>query len=436
MNALADDLNRVLADTCAGRLLSDSGARMYFPKGILAQSAEANEKAHRFNATIGMAFSKGQPLILDAVRSQLPSLSPREAVAYAPTAGVNTLREAWRAELVRKNPSLSAGRFSLPVVVPGLTAGISYLADLFVAAGDPVVVADMFWPNYRLIMEERKGARLSSYAFFGDDGRFNATGMEQAARQAAAGRNKAVVVLNFPNNPTGYTPSVEEAQDIKAALVRVAESGVDLLVVADDAYFGLQYEDGSLRESIFAVLAQAHPRILAAKVDGPTKEDYVWGFRGGFVTLASAGMTDAAYNALVKKLMGVIRSSISNSAAPTQHILLKAMADPSFGRQKAEFHTLLESRYRATKAYISGHPEPEGLTALPFNSGYFMCFRCDGYSAEVLRQKLLEDKGIGTISIAERWLRVAFSSVEEEDIPALYSEIYAAAAELAGSDKR
>jgi len=34
------------------------------------------------------------------------------------------------------------------MVVPGLTAGISFLADLFVDEGDPVVMPELFWDNY------------------------------------------------------------------------------------------------------------------------------------------------------------------------------------------------------------------------------------------------------------------------------------------------
>lgn len=427
MNALAQELNALLAGTSAGRLLSETGQRMYFPKGILSQSAEANERAKRFNATIGMAYHDGQPMILDAIQAQIPHLSPKEAVAYASTPGVQALRETWRLSMSRKNPSLNTNRMSLPVVVPGLTAAISYLADLFVNPGDPVVVADMFWPNYRLIMEERMGAKLASYAFFTESGGYNVAGMESALREAAKGRGKATVIFNFPNNPTGYTPTVSEAKAIREALNRAADSGIDILAICDDAYFGFQYEPDNLRESLFSLLFDAHERILAAKADGPTKEDYVWGFRGGFVTFANPALDVHRYEALVKKLSGVIRSSISNSTAPTQYILLKAMADPSYEKQKAQFEAILERRYKAVKAYLAGHRAPDSLKVLPFNSGYFMCFECRGVSAEQLRLTLL-DQGIGTISIQDKWLRVAFSAVEEGQVPELFDAIYAAAA--------
>lgn len=430
MNILAEELNRILAGTCAARLLSDMGQRMYFPKGLLTQSAEASERAHKFNATIGMAYTKGQPVILDAVHEQLPGLSAKEAVAYGPTAGVQAFRELWRKELLRKNPSLQGKRFSLPVVVPGLTAGVSYLADMFVNDGDAVVVPDMFWPNYRLIVEERRTAKLRHYPFFDANGGFNVVAMEKTAMEAAAATKRVVVILNYPNNPTGYTPSVSEADAIVDALCRIADSGVDVLIISDDAYFGLQYEADNLRESIFARLAEAHPRILAAKVDGSTKEDYVWGFRGGFISFSSKGFDEHQYGALVKKLMGIIRSSISNPAAPNQYIMMKAMEKASFQPQKAEFAKLMESRYRKVKAFLAANSAPQGLVPLPFNSGYFMCFLCEGFSAEALRLKLLDEYGIGTISLQEKWLRVAFSSVEVEEIDELYSLIYEAARKL------
>ena len=56
----------------------------------------------------------------------------------------------------------------------------------------------------------------------------------------------------------------------------------------------------------------------------------------------------------------------------------------------------------------------------PFNSGYFMCVKLKKVDAEKLRRHLLDRYGVGLISIGERNLRVAFSCVEEEDLPELF----------------
>lgn len=441
MNALAEELNAVLECGVAYRLLSGLGKRIYFPKGIVSQSAEADAQAHRFNATIGMAYSGGEPLILDPIRSGLPTLTPREAVSYAPTAGVSALRSLWRSELARKNPSLAGKAYSSPVVVPGLTAAIFSIVDLFLDPGDEIVLPDLSWPNYRLIVEERKAGAAVTYPFFsrgaGSTLGFNVPGFEDALRQSArrseaVGKGRrAACILNFPNNPTGYTPSLAESAAIVASLVRLASEDIALLVVADDAYFGLQYEGGLLEESIFALLAAAHPNILAVKADGPTKEDYVWGFRLGFLTFASSGLDEKGYEALVKKLMGLLRSSVSSSSTPAQNLVLKALGTLGVAEQKGRFRGLLAERYAEARSFLAEHPLPSCLRALPFNSGYFMSFECEGISAEALRLSLLSEKGIGAVSIQDRYLRVAYSGVEASNIRDLFAEIAISAADLA-----
>ena len=37
------------------------------------------------------------------------------------------------------------------------------------------------------------------------------------------------------------------------------------------------YDEGILKESLFGYIANLHPRVLAVKLCGPTKEQFVWG---------------------------------------------------------------------------------------------------------------------------------------------------------------
>lgn len=430
MNQLAKELNTILSGSTAERLLSDMGRRMYFPKGILTQSAEATEKAYTFNATIGMAYEHGEPMMLDALKEALPTLSAAEAVAYAPTGGVGAVRSQWKEAMIKKNPNLAGKPFSLPLVVPGLTAAISYIVDMFLNPGEEVVVPDLHWPNYRLIIEERKMAKGLTFPIFAGSG-YNVPGLVKAMEDSCARHGKAALILNFPNNPTGYSLTLREAKDIKDALVGLAEAGNDILVITDDAYFGLQYEGGLLEESMFARLVDAHEKILAVKADGPTKEDYVWGFRTGFVSFGGKGLSASQYDAMVKKMMGIIRSSVSSSSGLAQHLLLKALLYPGYEDQKKHYRDVLKGRYEAMKSYFKSHPLPECLEILPFNSGYFMSFLCKGISAETLRLELLDGLGIGTISMQDKYLRVAFSSVEEESMAALLDAIFSTARKLA-----
>jgi aspartate/methionine/tyrosine aminotransferase len=434
MNTLAVELNTILDENVAGRLLSSLGKRLYFPKGIIAQSAEAKKFAHRANATIGMAYEGGRPLILSAIAEGMPTLSALEAVAYAPTAGVETVRSAWKESICEKNPTLDPEGISLPVVVPGLTGGISYIADLFLDETTDILISDPSWDNYPLIFKDRRGSGVTEVPFFGKGTGLNLPAIREAIHRMAK-TGKVRLILNFPNNPSGYSPTTAEAMELVNIIKEVAEKGADVLVICDDAYFGLAYEPEIYGESLFGPLSKLHERVLAVKIDGPTKEDYVWGLRMGFVTFGCKGMTQETYEALVKKLMGAIRSSVSCSNTPAQYFMLKTMADPRSKEEKARFKSMLQRRYQAVKQFLSSQGTHPVLQALPFNSGYFMCFVCTGVSAEEIRQKLLKEEGIGTIALGDRYLRFAFSSVEEHLIPETLNALYRVASSLAQSKK-
>jgi aspartate/methionine/tyrosine aminotransferase len=431
LNPLAQELNSVLEQCIAGRLLSDLGTRLYFPKGIIAQSGEAKKLGKTANATIGMACKDGKPVILSGLKDQLPSLTSGEAVAYPPTAGNEDLRKIWLGEIRKKNPSLGDAKISLPVLVPGLTAGISYLADLFLGEDSSLITCDPAWDNYALIVETRRNSQLKSFPCF-KNGKFDVDGFRSIV-MAEAKTGKVRMLLNFPQNPSGYTPTKTEAAAIVKTVIEAADSSADVMVWCDDAYFGLNYENDIEPESLFARLAQAHEKVLAVKIDGPTKEDYVWGLRTGFLTFGSKGMTDPQYEALIKKLMGAIRSSVSCGAAPSQSLMIKMLADPRTEPEKKQFRAMLEERYRIVRGFIDAHKGHKALEALPFNSGYFMSMRCKGVKAEDLRVKLLHEYGIGTIAIDENHLRVAFSSVDADKLESVFTTIFAVAGEMAKS---
>ncbi|AEJ60473.1 aminotransferase class I and II [Spirochaeta thermophila DSM 6578] len=428
LNPLAQSLNQTLEGSVAYRLLSDLGKRMFFPRGVAAQSMEAKEKAHRFDATVGIAnVERGKPIILEEIHRWVPELSPAEIVSYAPTPGDPELRKLWQQEILRKNPDVPPDRISLPMVTSGLTGALSQVADLFVNPHDHVLVSDFFWGNYRLLFEGRREARLVTYPLFTEEGSLDLEALERTIRDIPA--KKAVLVLNFPNNPTGYTPTVDEARAMAGLLARCAEEK-DLLVVCDDAYFGLFYEEGIYPHSLFNLLATAHPNLLAVKVDGPTKELYVWGFRIGFLTFGSPVLTAGQFDALNQKLAGSLRATVSNSNRLAQSLLKRALTSAHTPSELAKWADLLKARYRKTRQILSRMGDDVPLVPQPFNSGYFMCFKTRGIDAEALRQALLE-KGIGTISLGRDVLRVTFASIPEEHLEELFSEIFETARSLA-----
>ncbi|MCQ2596448.1 MAG: aminotransferase class I/II-fold pyridoxal phosphate-dependent enzyme [Treponema sp.] len=422
MNPLAKSLNDTLENTTALAIMSEMGKRMYFPNGIIAQGGEAAANATFANGTIGMTVINKVPVMLPSYKKNVPNFTPQETVAYAKTAGNPELRKMWKEKMIQKNPSLAEKKFSMPILVPGLTAALSYVADLFVDTDKPLLAPNPCWDNYELITCARRGAEFHQFECFDDKG-LNLKSLEEAMRADGKKYGSVRVILNFPQNPSGYSPTKDEAAAIVAMIKKMAEEGIKVLVLSDDAYFGLNYEDNIESQSLFAYLADLHENVLAIKADGPTKEDFAWGLRSGFVTFASKGMTDEQYEALTVKFMGVIRSSVSCSSSPAQSLVLHAFKDDEHDKAKKAMREMLEKRFKLVKNFTDNRTSSV-LKPLPFNSGYFMSFNVTGVDAEELRKKLLADCGIGVVSINAQTLRVAFSSIDEDKIEKVYTAIY------------
>lgn len=409
-------------------MLSRRGREIFFPKkGILAQSAEA--KGAEINATIGVALENdGSPMRLNCVDINIP-ISPEDAYLYAPSYGKKELRIRWKEMLFEKNNSLK--HCSLPVVTNALTHALNRLGYLFVDDGDEIISPDLYWGNYRLIFTNAFGGKLVTFPLFEGKG-FNLSGFREKLMSEG---EKKIVILNLPNNPTGYTPTNKEAVQILEIIKEAAEAGKKIVAINDDAYFGLVYEDDIFPESLAAHMSEMHENVLGIKVDGATKEDYAWGLRVGFITYTIKGGNEDIYQIMEEKTAGAVRGNVSNVSNLSQSIMLEAYNSPNYMNEKLEKYDVLKERFLKVKDILSEREADfsEYFEELPYNSGYFMCVKLKNIDAEELRQKLIKDYSTGVISIGDDVIRVAFSSLPASVISKLFDNLYKACRDLSGS---
>jgi aspartate/methionine/tyrosine aminotransferase len=433
-NPLAVELNEILKTNNENlfNMLSSFGQRIYFPKGILSQSAEAKAQAKKTNATIGIATEQGVPMHLQSIHKYISGINPKDSYDYAPASGKPDLRAEWRKKLLIDNPSLQGKSLSNPIVTNGLTHGLSIICDMFVDPEDKIVLADKVWDNYPLMFSVRYGGELVMFPMFNDNNGFNIVGFRKTMIDTAKNAKKILTILNFPNNPTGYTVTTDEAKQIADAICEVADSGCNVIAICDDAYFGLFYEENALKESIAGYISGIHPKVLTVKADAATKEEYVWGFRTGFLSfcLGDRNGEEQVFSALEKKVMGCIRSTISNCSNLSQTLVLEALKSPSLNEERAEKAEILKARSLKVKEVLNNAKYNDVWDCYPFNSGYFMCLRLKAVEAEKLRTHLLSKYGVGVIALEGRDIRVAFSSVEENDIEGLFDTIYSGVKDL------
>jgi len=404
--------------------LSPLGRRVIFPPDIPFQAAQARGK--ELNATIGqITDGRGGALRLPSLARGLAGLPDERldrALLYSPVEGIPELRRAWREHQRRSLPQELRGvPSSLPLVSVGLTHGLSLVADLFGGEGCSVAVPAPFWGNYRQTFTTRTGARVvSAPALL--DGRFDGAAIAQALAGVPAGE-PAVAILNIPSNPGGYSPTVRERETLRESLIAVAETR-PLVVVCDDAYAGLVYDDEIPRHSMFWELIGAHPSLVPVKVDGSTKEVSFFGGRVGFLTFGVDPESGAA-DALESKVKCLTRATLGSPVAASQVLLLEALLSETLDDEVEALRRRLGRRVAVLRQALDG-VDRNLLRPLPFNSGCFALAELPEeleLSADQVRLHLLEHQDTGLVSIGPRYLRIAHCSVAAEKLPELVHRV-------------
>ena len=278
-------------------------------------------------------------------------------------------------------------------------------------------------------MGTKAGGQILSYNMFSKNG-FDLLSFKKRIEEVSQKKNKIIIPLNFPNNQTGYNITEKEAESIKDILLSFAQKGLNIVIFADDAYFGLNYGSGIQKESIFTKFVSLHKRILALKIDGATKESFAWGLRVAFMTYATKSTEEALFDVLEKKTAGAIRAGISNASHLSQEIVLKALKSKSFEIEKSDKKTILENRAKKVFSIIKSKKYADVYSAYPCNSGYFISLKLKKNNAEALRIHLLNKYQIGIIALNDNDIRIAFSCLDEENIEEMFETIFKAINEI------
>jgi aspartate/methionine/tyrosine aminotransferase len=151
------------------------------------------------------------------------------------------------------------------------------------------------------------------------------------------------------------------------------------------------------------------------------------------LTFGIKGGNAKLYNALEQKTAGFIREQISSASKMSQSLLIRAYRHPNYFSEKKIKFELLKKRYEKVKEVLTANKNyGDYFSALPFNSGYFMCVRPkDGIDAEKLRELLAEKYSIGVIQL-HGLLRIAFSSTPTDELAVVFESIFKCCKELAG----
>ncbi len=272
-------------------------------------------------------------------------------VRYTPAEGTLELRTAVAEKLKRDNHLTYAPEQI--IVNIGAKHSIYAAMQATLDPGDEVIMPCPFWVTYPETIKLAEGTMRVV-----ETDPKNSFKMTPQQLKAALTPNTAMLVLNSPNNPGGFTYTPEELADLAKVL-----EGTDVMVLSDEIYEKLIY--GNTRFISFAALSSdAYNRTLT--VNGLSKTYAMTGWRLGY----TAGPAN------VIKAMARLQSHMTqNPVTFTQDAAITALKDTSdtVEKMRMEFEKrarLIADRLNAIPGVIC--PEPTGaFYAFPDVSGHF-----------------------------------------------------------------
>jgi len=398
---------------------SKLGENIILPQDVLIQSKETSIVPNAVNATIGIATDNKKALSLPTINEVIKELSTAEYLPYSPTPGLLKIRELWKEKIFKENSVINPEYLSLPMVTTGITQGIDIVANLFSEKDDTLLLPNLFWQNYAQIFTIKLGNNIYKYNQFDNENNFNLSDFKHTLYNIK--ENKISIILNFPNNPTGYTPSTEELTQLVSIIDKFAKENPNknLIIISDDAYFGLFFEENHKTPTLSATYKLVdNNNCLVVKLDGITKEYYGWGLRVGFVTYYTSD--DKLREIVLEKTQGYLRSTTSSPSNLSQQIALRLLESSQAKQEKTYNDSIIEERYHILKEAIAKYNLDNDVTILPFNSGYFFTIKMPEHiDAHKFRLKFLNDYKYGVYSMDDSHIRIAFSCLDKELIPDL-----------------
>ena len=398
---------------------SKLGENIILPQDVLIQSKETAAVAGAINATIGIATINKKAMSLSSINKVLAELNNSDYLPYSPTPGLPKMRELWKEKILADNPSINKDFLSLPMVTTGITQGIDIAANLFSESGDALLLPNLFWQNYAQIYTIKLGNKIYKYNQFDENNEFSISNFKETLYSIK--EDKISLILNFPNNPTGYTPSDVELNSLVDVISTYAKENKNkqLIIVSDDAYFGLFFEKNHKTPSLSATYKLAeNENCLIVKLDGITKEFYSWGLRVGFITYYTKN--DELRKILLEKTQGYLRSTTSSPSNLSQQIAVRLLDNKQSLAEKEINDKIIEERYNELKQAISKEQLDQLVRVLPFNSGYFFTIKLpSNINAHEFRLKFLNEYKYGVYSMDDEHIRIAFSCLDKELIPDL-----------------
>jgi len=343
-------------------------------------------------------FGESDQVTPDLIRQAAIDALQAGETFYAHNLGLAELRQAIAGYTHRLHPVATADAWMERIAVTsGGVNALMLACEALLDAGDQVVVVTPVWPN--LLAQPRiMGAQVHSVSLQPDE--TGAWQLNMSALLAAITPATRLLVLNAPNNPTGWTLSRSEQQRI---LDHCRQTGTWIL--ADEVYERLYFAAVTAARPApsFLDVAQPEDRLLVAH--SFSKSFLMTGWRLGWLVMPPSLV--AAMGKLIE---------FNTSCAP---VFVQRAGVVALEREAIITPPLIAHLKNCRDTLVQALQALPGVTVASVPGGMYAFFRLDGH-ADCLQtaKRLVLEAGLGLApgsafgTEASGWLRWCFASRE------------------------
>lgn len=283
-----------------------------------------------------------------------------------------------------------------PVSETIVTVGVSEALDILMRAvlnpGDEVLYHEPCYVSYAPTIKMAHAVPVVVQTFEKDDFVLNVDTLERCVTP----RTK-VLLLNYPNNPTGAGLTLEDKKRLADFAIRH-----DLLVVSDEIYEELNYVP---RTPCIASLPGMKERTVL--LNGMSKSFAMTGFRLGYA---------CGPHAIIDAMMKVHQYSMLCASSIAQAAALEALQNCNEEREA------MRQEYEQRRNVIVKRLNDMGLKCfMPRGAFYvFPCIRTSGLDSMTFATRLLQEKRVAVVpgtafgACGEGFVRCAYATAMDE----------------------
>ncbi len=315
----------------------------------------------------------------------------RGQTAYTSNLGYLSLRRAVCSFVEEQfGPSYAPEREC--IITVGVSEGLDLILRAVLNPGDEVIYHEPCYVSYAPSITMAHAGAVPVITRPEED-----FALRPEAVEAAITPRTRVLLLNFPNNPTGAGLTAEVKQRLADVAIRH-----DLLVITDEIYEMLSYEPRS--PSIAALPGMRERTVL---LNGFSKADAMTGFRLGYA---------CGPQGLIEAMMKIHQYSMLCASSVAQAGAMEALRNGARAREE------MRLEYEQRRNVIVKRLNEMGLPCFkPSGAFYaFPCIRSTGLSSRDFAKRLLQEKKVAVVpgsafgACGEGFVRCAYATGLED----------------------